>query len=129
MGIRQKKYDPLEKLIFYLGLVTIVCLVGYLAFQWATNERTRPRLRLECKFQPNALGHVYRVEIENIGDITAESVRIQLGHFHGGRVIERVHLDLEYVPAGSKETAWIRLGGKRRPTDSLGLISILFLEP
>jgi len=129
MGKAQKKYDPLEKLVFYLGLLTIAALIGYLAFQWAANEQTRPRLLVDCEFQPNAVGQVYRVEVENTGDITAENIKIQLGLFHRGKVMERIDLDIQYVPAGSRETGWITLGGERRPSDSLGVISILFLEP
>lgn len=129
MGKTRLKYDPLERMVMLLGLLVILALMGYLAFQWAANERKRPRLSVHSEYLPNSLGQVYRVEVGNTGDITAQAVKVKLGLFRQGKPLGTMDLDIQYIPAKSRRTAWITLRRKKGASDSLRVMSIVFLEP
>ncbi|RNL87226.1 hypothetical protein ED312_10470 [Sinomicrobium pectinilyticum] len=125
----QRKYNRIEQISFFLGVLILVTLIGDLTYQLATNENAPPHLLVISKYEPSMPGYTYRVEIENTGDKTAEAVNIQLSLFQNGKSAETATLELKYVPAQSKETAWVSFNNEKQTSDSLKVTSLTFVKP
>ena len=71
----------------------------------------------------------YIVEIENIGEETAESANIKLSLYQDGKAVEEGTVNLQYIPVKSKRTAWIVFQTKRKIGDSVAVSSITYVKP
>ena len=129
MENRKKKQNLLEKITFYLGLIILFLLVGYLLFEFKTKQDLPPNLEITTAYQPSMSHYTYKVETTNKGHETATSVNIGFDLFQNGEIAEKAVLTLSYVPRDSKEEGWVVFRKTRNASDSLVITSVSFLKP
>jgi uncharacterized protein (TIGR02588 family) len=102
------KKNVLEWTVFAISACIVVAMVGYLAVSAVRAEKTPPDLRVFAG-APQLHADVHRVPllVRNIGDATAESVRIEVVLRRGGKEVERAELDLAFVPRKSAREGWV----------------------
>lgn len=125
----KKENNIIEKVIFYLGLLILLVLLGYLSFQWSTKENKPPSLEIVTTHDPSFDRYTFRVETKNTGAETAKSVNISFNLYQRGKLAESSVLEIDYVPVRSIEQGWVSFSKTRKPSDSLTIGSISFLKP
>jgi uncharacterized protein (TIGR02588 family) len=100
--------NALEWSVFAISLCVVVAALGYLAVSALRAEKTPPDLRVFAG-TPDTRAGVHRLPllVRNLGDATAESVRIEVVLQRGGREVERAELDLAFVPRKSEREGWV----------------------
>ena len=129
MENRKKKQNLLEKITFYLGLIILLMLVGYLLFEIKTKQNLPPDLEIITTYQPSMPYYTFKVETTNSGHETATSVNIGFDLYQNGEIAEKAVFTLNYVPRDSKEEGWVIFQKTRKPSDSLVITSVSFLKP
>lgn len=102
------KKNGLEWSVFALSACVVAAALGYLAVSAVRAERTPPDLRIFAG-APGAHGDVHRIPlvVRNVGDATAESVRIEVVLRRGEEEVARAELDLAFVPRKSEREGWV----------------------
>lgn len=129
MENKKKKQNVLEKITFYLGLIILLLLIGYLLVEINTKENLPPDLEIITTYEPSLPFYTFKVETTNIGHETATSVNIGLDLYQNGEITEKAVFTLNYVPRDSKEEGWVVFRKSRNATDSLVITSVSFLKP
>ena len=129
MNKEQEKSNVLEKITFYLGLLVLISLIGYLSFQLTKQENKPPSLEVRTSYDPAMDNYGFKVEVENKGQETAQSTNIQFELYQEGKVAGKATLEIDFVPVRSKESGWIVFNQKRKGSDSLVISSMTFLKP
>lgn len=119
----------MEKITFFLGLIILILLVGYLFYQWDTRKKQPPKLEISTFYKSDQTLNTYKVEITNSGQETAQSVHIKFDLYQKGKLSESAVMEIDYVPVKSKEEGWITFSRKRMPSDSLVVGIRSFLKP
>lgn len=129
MEKNRTKHNLLEKITFYLGLIIILLLVGYLIFDFNKQQDLPADLEIVTSYQPSMPNYTYKVETTNIGHETASSVHIGFDLYQNGQMVEKAVLTLNYVPRESTEEGWVIFRKTPLPSDSLVITSVSFLRP
>lgn len=100
--------NPLEWTVFALGLLAVLAVVGYLAYEAATADSTPPDLRVEVgRPVRRSGGFAVPVTVHNRGDQTAEGVRVEVTLEMPGGPPERADFDVAFVPRRSRREGWV----------------------
>lgn len=99
--------NRLEWTVFGASLLVIVLVAGWLVTRMAGTDRPSVRLEITTAESRRASqGYDLAVDVANTGDVTAESVRIEVTVPSAGGQ-ERRDVEIEYVPYRSKRRVWV----------------------
>lgn len=107
----------LEWGVFWISLLLILGVIGYLSYQVYIYTPSSPEIRVEIQPEPTAhQPNRYHVLVHNDGAITAEAVKVELVLQEAGEEVEKVELEMMWVPQQSRREAWANF--TRKPTDA-----------
>lgn len=106
--MNKPKKNRLEWIVFVASACVVLAVMGYLAWSAVSEDKTPPDLRISAGTVIAGEGS-YRVPllVRNLGDTTAESVRIEAVLRRGDEEVERAELDLTFVPRRSQREGWV----------------------
>lgn len=122
-------HNNLEKLIFSLGLLVVLVLLGYLVFEMTDTKKKPPHLVVTTAYDPNVPNYAYKIKTKNFGENTAANVNVKLDLYQEGKKVESATVNFNYLPVQSTETAWTIFHLPRKEGDSLVVGSIAFSKP
>ncbi len=125
----KEERNILETITFYSGIVILIILLSYLGFRIFQNDSNPPELLVSLTKDPNSAGNKYKVEIENMGQKTAEAAKISFELYYKGKVAGKAELEIDFVPQRSKEIGFIVFPGQQFPGDSVVINSISYIQP
>jgi uncharacterized protein (TIGR02588 family) len=115
----------LEWVVFAVGLVLVLGTLGYLVRESIASDGGPPEVlaRLGAP-RPSASGYLVPVEVTNVGQTTAEDVRVPILLELPGGEREEAELGIAFLPRNSKRDGWVSFReDPRRGTLSLGAIA------
>jgi len=111
--VKKPEKNWLEWTVFWAGLALLCTVAGYLVYAAATAGQSPPLLTLSLGAPRDVPGgFAVPVTVRNGGDITAESVTIEVRD-GAGPDSERGEVVLAFVPHGSTRRGWVTF--LRRP--------------
>lgn len=122
-------FNGLEIVVFCLGLLLTLGLIGYLTYEVVVFEDNPPQLEVTSSYQPSLPDYTYEVIVKNDGEETATNVEVKMTLYQGGKAQESGVISIAYVPVQSEQTGLITFGMKRQPADSLVVSSITLVRP
>ncbi len=125
----RRKHNIVERITFAFGLLLLAAILGFLFFDLTQDDHHPPQLEISCIYDPTVLPYGYRVMVKNTSKQTAEGAQIDFGLYQDGERTETASASFTFVAAKSKKTAWIVFNTKRKPSDSLVVISSTYLKP
>lgn len=91
-----------EQAVAGLGAILVTAVLGYLAWQLATEGSGPPTLRLQAgASRPAGTGHLLGFEVFNDGDTTATSLEIVGRLERAGTLVEESRALIDYLPPAS----------------------------
>ena len=113
----EEEKNVLEYVVFYLSLLMVVSLLGYLVYAAATLQKTDPQLEVQFEQdpQPNS-PFLYRVYISNKGTSTAEDIVVEMVLEKSGEAIEKSVLKLMFISGNSRAKGWVNF--HKNPADA-----------
>lgn len=125
----ENELNYLERVVFAIGLIILITLIGYLSFEWYNKTEKPPDLQISFFQDKSYSNNTYRVETKNTGKETAKSVNLKFDLYQDGRRAETAVLEIDYVPVRSKEIGWISFTRRISASDSVVVSTISFLKP
>ncbi|RNI33003.1 hypothetical protein EFA69_00850 [Rufibacter immobilis] len=102
------KKNPLEWVVFGLSVLLIVSLLGYLGVNAFSYQDTPPDLRVKVLQEQDKLNrNIYKVELTNLGEQTAENVMVEVTLLQNNAETERAETLYPLAPKESKQEAWV----------------------
>lgn len=102
--------------MFWLSLLLVTTVIGYLAYQAYTYTPSSPEIRVEIQPDPTPQQpNRYHVLVQNDGAITAEAVKVEVVLQEAGEEIEKVEMEMMFVPQQSRREGWANFS--RKPTN------------
>ena len=100
--------NPLEWAVFGVGLLLPAGVIGGLVLDAVRGGDAAPALAIALG-EPQHVTGVFRVpvQVENVGDTTAESVTVEVALRASGREVERAEIAFAFVPRGSSRHGWV----------------------
>ncbi|MGB7786450.1 MAG: hypothetical protein WBL27_10140 [Salinimicrobium sp.] len=129
MGNEKQQSNTVEKITFIAGVVILLVILGYLGWQTFKGRSQPPHLVVNTKYEPSMDKYAFSVHVKNDGEETAEAANIKFDLYQDGKSVDKVTLQLKYVPIHSEESAWVVFNRTRKPTDSLVVTSMTFVKP
>jgi uncharacterized protein (TIGR02588 family) len=105
--VNKPEKNWLEWTVFGVGLVLVLATLGYLARESLVREDGPPEVIAQLGTpRPSAGGYLVPIEVSNVGNDTAEDVRVPvfLNLPDGAR--EEAELDVAFLPRGSVRNGW-----------------------
>jgi uncharacterized protein (TIGR02588 family) len=98
----------LEWSVFAIGLLLVLATLGFLVRETLTSAGGPPDVaaRLGAP-QPSAGGFMVPVEVTNVGQETAEDVRVTVILETPGGEREEADLDIAFLPRDSRRSGWV----------------------
>jgi uncharacterized protein (TIGR02588 family) len=102
------KKNRMEWSVFLASALIVLATLGYLGVSAIRGGKSPADLRVLVG-TPGKHADVHRVPIvvRNLGESTAESVRIEVVLRRGEEEVERAELDLAFVPRKSEREGWV----------------------
>jgi uncharacterized protein (TIGR02588 family) len=98
----------LEWSVFAVGLVLVLATLGYLAWESVTGTGGPPDVVVRLgAAEPSTGGYMVPVEVANVGEGTAEDVRVTVVLEVPGGEPEEVDLDIAFLPRDSRRNGWV----------------------
>lgn len=120
----------LEWTVFFISLLLIVGILGYLVYQASVFEEGSPDLQVNFVHDPSSHSpYRYLLKIENDGQETAEEVQIEMVLERGGEELEAAALTLPYVPKQSAREGWVVLSKNPLEADTLYVRVVGYKRP
>ena len=119
----------IERVVFYMGLIVLIILIGYLSFQFVTAKKGAAQLVITHAYMPAEKKLTYRIKVENKGSEPAGTANVELKLYSQGRVKESGTVQFDYVPQKSSETGWIVFNTSPGLADSLKVGSVTYIRP
>ena len=97
------KKNPLEWSVFAIGLALTLSTLGYLLYLGLNRGERPPAFQCTLSAPLDVPeGGQFRVDVYNQGDITAQSVQVEVQNGS-----ERAHFLVDYVPEHSSVKGWV----------------------
>ena len=110
----------LEWIVFALGLMLIVGTLGYLVYDVATAGDAPPDLEVRLGEPRRASqGFLIPVTVANLGDHTAEGVRVRVELYRGEGEPERAEFEIPFVPRRSTREGWVTFRSDPRTAERI----------
>lgn len=101
--MKPPKKNILEWSVFAVSAAIVAAVIGYLAVAALREHERPPDLRIHIGTPvATAGGHRVPVVVRNVGEDTAESVRVEVILRDGEQDLERAELDVTFVPRQSQ---------------------------
>lgn len=102
------KKNGLEWFVFAASVLLILGMFGYLGVKALAYSDSPPDLRITVFSEPDKLQrNIYRLELMNVGEQTAENVLVEVTLVQGGKEVETGETSFPMAPQESKEKAWV----------------------
>lgn len=100
--------NPLEWAVFTISLLAILATAGFLIRDAVTDQGSPPDLRVELGL-PEARSGAFAVPVtvRNLGDETAEGVRVEVALERPGAPPEKAEVEMAFVPRQSQREGWV----------------------
>jgi uncharacterized protein (TIGR02588 family) len=106
--MRKVDKNSLEWAVFAVSLAALLATVGFLVWDAATADSSSPDLRVELgPPEPRSGGFAVPVTVRNLGDETAEGVRVEVTLELPGAPPEKAEIDMAFVPRRSRREGWV----------------------
>lgn len=125
----RRKHNIVERITFAFGLASLAAILGFLFYDLTQDDHYPPQLEITSIYDATVLPYAYKVTVKNTSKQTAEAAQIDFGLYQDGERIEAANASFTFVAAKSTKTAWIIFNTKRKPSDSLVVISSTYLKP
>ena len=125
---RKGKANLLENIVFYLGVLILLSLPGYLILQIVSNHHLPPDIKVHAARQTEVTCQ-WKVMVENVGESTAEQIHVVMELYDDGKPIDRVAHVIDYLPLNSSRQLHVELQTDSGTCDSLVLVSGLTRFP
>lgn len=124
---KAEKPSLLQNIVFYMGIVILGGLLGYLIFQIFSDDDSPADIRIDIQpqTQPDC---VFEIQFKNEGGTTAEQILVGMDLYARGEVVEHTIARIDYLPIQSTQTVRVRFDSKIG-CDSLRVTSLTFVEP
>lgn len=107
----------LEWAVFWVSLLLVMTILGYLSYQVYVYTPSSPVIWVEVQPEPTTKQpNRYHVLVHNDGAITAEAVKVEVVLQEDGEEVEKVELEMMWVPQESRREAWANF--TRKPTNA-----------
>lgn len=126
---RKIHFNALQVLVAIIGSLMVLAVVGYLIYEVFQEKKVAPELFIKTDYQPDLPHSAYKVTIENKGERTAASVNIDFFLHRSDSMVGTATMNIDYVPAKSKEEGWAVFYVPYQPGDSISVASVTFLKP
>lgn len=98
----------LEWLVFGTGLVLILLVTGYLAYDAVTLGNEPPVIGVELgTVEPRGETYIIPVTLHNQGDETAENIVVEVTLMNGDQEIETAEVSIDFLPRQSTRSGWV----------------------
>src|SRR5690606_41670571 len=124
---KEDKRSLLENIVFYMGIVILAGLLGYLIFQIFSDDDSPADIIIDIKPQPQP-DCVFEIQFENNGGTTAEQILVGLDLYASGEKVDHTIARIDYLPIQSTQTVRVRFENLQG-CDSLRVASLTFVEP
>ncbi len=127
--MNKPKKNWLEWMVFAVGLLLVLATLGYLVREsLVTNDGPPDVVARLGTHRPAAGGYLVPIEVLNVGEATAEDVRVPVLLELPEGVREEAQLDIAFLPRGSVRKGWASF--RNDPArGSLTVGAIAFEEP
>jgi uncharacterized protein (TIGR02588 family) len=104
--------NRLEWSVFAVGLLLVLATLGFLVRESLVGEGSPPEIvaRLGTP-RPAAGGFMVPVEVTNLGQGTAEDIRVTVLLERRGPERDEADLDIAYLPRDSRRSGWVTFPG------------------
>ena len=100
--------NMLEWAVFWVSLLLLVSIFGYLGYQAYSYKPSSPEIQVEVQPDPTEQQpNRYHVVVHNKGGETAESVLVELALEEEGKPVEKAELQIMFVPQESRREGWV----------------------
>lgn len=125
-----EKKNVLEWTVFYIGLVIVVGILGYLTYLLVAFEPSPPDITLVYRHEPSSNApYRFHIKLKNEGNETAEEVQIELVAMKNNEMAESALLDIPFLPRQSEREGWVILTQDPALADSLYARVISYKKP
>lgn len=125
-----EKKNALEWAVFYVSLLFVVGLLGYLIYLSIAFKPSPPDLAISYRHEPSSNApYRFHIVLKNEGNETAEEVQIELVAMKGGEVLEQATLAIPFLPRQSEREGWVILTQDPSSADSLYARVISYKKP
>ena len=94
--------------MFYISLLLILSILGYLVYNVYTYKPSPPDLLVTYQHDPSEFApYRYHVRVTNQGGETAEEVNIELVLEKAGQELEAAELQIPFSPRESEREGWV----------------------
>lgn len=112
--------NRLEWAVFGVGLVLILGLLGYLAYDALTLDGRPPVVDVQLGGSESRNGtYQVPVTLRNLGDETAEAVTVEVVLIQGDSEIETAELTIDFLPRSSTRSGWVTFLTDPRSVDEI----------
>ena len=126
---KKNRHNNIERAVFCFGLLTLIALLSYLIFIASQERSNPPQLLITTAYEPDMQNYSFKIKVKNFGEETAENANIKMSLYQNGKVVASGTANIHFVPVNSEEIAWMVFHQKRKPTDSLVLTSVTYINP
>ncbi|TPE46392.1 hypothetical protein [Pontibacter mangrovi] len=119
-----------EWLVFSVGLLLVLSIIGYLVYQTYHRKTSSPDLVAESYPDPSRYApYRYRVVLHNKGGETAEQVKLEVEVQVGGEAIETADLDFPFAPQESMREGWVNFDKDPTLADTVKVKVVSYKRP
>ncbi|GAB3539985.1 hypothetical protein GCM10027443_37250 [Pontibacter brevis] len=112
--------NMLEWAVFWASLLLLISIFSYLGYHVYADKPSTPDLYVELWPDPSAQQPTrYRVQVHNKGGETAESVMVEIYLQEDGEQLEKVELQMMFVPKESRREGWVIFNRKPKNESSV----------
>jgi len=106
--MKKPEKNPLEWIVFALGLALVLSTIGYLIYDAATLGDAPPSIEVRTG-APVQRPHnfIIPVSVTNHGDRTAEGVQIEVVLKSGSEELERSEFTVPFLPRRATREGWV----------------------
>ncbi|WP_242917580.1 hypothetical protein [Pontibacter liquoris] len=98
----------LEWVVFYVSLLLILIILGYLGYKAYIYKPSAPDLLVTYRHDPSKYApYRYHIQVKNQGGETAEGVNVELVLEQAGEELEAAELQIPYSPRASLREGWV----------------------
>ncbi|WP_242927224.1 hypothetical protein [Pontibacter vulgaris] len=120
----------LEWVVFYVSLLLVIVILGYLGYKAFTFVSSPPDLTAVYKHDPSKYApYRYHVLVKNQGGETAEEVNVELVLEKAGEELEVAELQIPFSPRASEREGWVNFKTDPATADTLTARVISYKKP